>query len=66
MREFFVFGFEQVQAKSIIKECNFIANAKSLRKVASSSVSQTTQESVSRMSFDVLFCSHNNHLNLRI
>ena len=28
MREFFEFGFEQVQAKSFIKECNFIANAK--------------------------------------
>lgn len=32
MREFFVFGFEQVQAKSIIKECNFIANAKEFEK----------------------------------
>ena len=27
-----MFGFEQVQAKSIIKECNFIANAKEFEK----------------------------------
>lgn len=32
MREFFEFGFEQVQAKSIIKECNFIADAKDFAK----------------------------------
>lgn len=32
MREFFEFGFEQVQAKSIIQECNFIADAKEFAK----------------------------------
>lgn len=32
MREFFEFGFEQVQTKSLIKECNFIADAKEFYK----------------------------------